>query len=101
MEEVKAVREIKCDDGSVVVVIRDGEFDAVYRRRTDNKFLHYRGEAGSPGDSSEFFKLPKGMTDEYIIMTVQIYESGHAQGWRDGQWQLRQDFRDLMRIKEK
>ena len=94
------MREIKCDDGSIIVVIHDGEFDAVYRKRSDSMTLHYRSVAGSPSDSSEFFKLPKGMTDEYIIMTIQIYEMGHAQGWRDGQWQLRNDFKNLMHIKQ-
>lgn len=79
-----------------IVVISDEEYERIYRRNQNAE--HWVAKEGLPGDSGEFFKLPKGMPDGIILKCVDVYEQGHSQGWRDGQWQLKRDFRQLMGI---
>lgn len=94
----ETAREIYDTDGSVVVVIHDGDWDRVYRRRTDE--MHYRAKKGQPSDQCEFFTIKKDRPDSEILELVRMYERGQSQGWADGQWQLRWDFKNLMHIRQ-
>jgi len=90
------------DDGTFEIALFDMDPELgrlmVVVRRTDD--MHYRAKSGVPSDQCEFLTVSRDTTDETIVTLVRAYVRGHAQGWSDGQWQLRHDFKKLMHIRQ-
>ena len=97
---MKDVRKIRCGNQKDIIVIPDGAFICVYRTQERKSTLPIC-EPGVPSDCSEFFKMEKSATDKEIKQCVELYEAGHGQGWRDGQWALRKELRQMLGINDR